>query len=128
MLAAGLDTTQPLVEVDVSHNACADKVADPACDFLQRIQIIHRERMPPGKASGNLGRMCYGPHNDLEREKQEKGVEGIGQNLPEVIALALVRRIKTAGQKNIKHVSRRQNHRTVPESIIPIPFLCICKR
>lgn len=80
--------------VDVGHDA--DKVADHACDFLQRIETIHGERMPPGKASGNLSRMCYGPPNDLEREKQEKGVEGIGQNLPEVIVVALVRRKETA--------------------------------
>lgn len=34
---AGLDTTKPLAVVDVGHDAGADKVADRACDFLQRI-------------------------------------------------------------------------------------------
>lgn len=35
--AAGLDATKPLAVVDVGHDAGADKVADRACDFLQRI-------------------------------------------------------------------------------------------
>ncbi len=35
--ATGLDKTNPLVVVDIGHNAGADKVADRACDFLQRI-------------------------------------------------------------------------------------------
>lgn len=48
--AAGLDATKSLVEVDVGHDAGADKVADRTCDFLQRIYIIHGERMPPVKA------------------------------------------------------------------------------
>ena len=83
--------------------------------------------MPPGETSGNSGRMCYGLHNELEREKREKGVEGVNQNLNKVISVTLVVRKQATGQQNMEHVPGSKKTCAVPESVISVPCPCIRK-